>query len=199
MAKTIFFFTWDWGFLRRSVVHCGWGSSRVWRSNKLHFWGHLYGENLWVDLKKLETLWVLKKLKSFCSNAGLEEEAVKVRRLLKDLGHFIGLPMAEICGTDFELKLSWHVTLRRPAFQTTSSSRMIQRDLRISSKRHPCPKASSATFASQAQQPGSRLQHQMSTTSQTSYESRVQLKSASKGDEADTRVSMRVTFSPKHK
>jgi len=62
-------------------------------------------------------------------------------------GSFIVLPMVEIRGTDLELKLSGCVALKRPAFQMIFVSRMIQCDLRVSSKQGLHPEASNATFA----------------------------------------------------
>ena len=60
----------------------------------LAFWGHLHGENLWEDLRKVKALWVLKKLKSFCSTAGLEEEGSQMMIVEKTTSLFIGPSMA---------------------------------------------------------------------------------------------------------
>jgi len=58
-------------------------------------------------------------------------------------GSLIDLPTVKIRGTNLELKLSWCMALRRPA------SRMIQRDLHISSKQGTRPEVSNMTIAFQ--------------------------------------------------
>ena len=94
------------------------------------------------------------------------------------------LQMRRSCSSDIRVQNSRTWQSR----QVTFASKMIQRDLRISSKWHPRPKASSATFVSQAQQLGLRLQHQISIASQTSNKSRVQSKFASKVEKHESRI-----------
>ena len=91
----------------------------------------------------------LRNLKNFwSSDADLIERDEQSSELTDETpGSFIDLPTAEIRGAYLELKSSWHMAPRRIAFQTTSASRIIQRNHCILSKQSSRSKASNTTSA----------------------------------------------------
>ena len=85
------------GFLRRRTTHGGWRSSGARRSsNLLRFWSYLHGEIFWKRLKKLEALWVLRKLKIFkSSDAGLIEREEQSSELTVGLDAYLELDLSQ--------------------------------------------------------------------------------------------------------
>ena len=140
------------------------------------------GLNFWEDLrKKLEVFGFFEKLKSLISDWVWRKKTVKWMIVEKTRDLFIDLPKAEIRGADLELKLSWRVILRRPAFWRHPRPEWSNTTFAFQAKWHPPPKTSSATFASQTQQLGSCLQ--------TPNECRVQRRQSTTVASSSTRAS----------